>query len=96
MGNKIGHLQTDQIATAQLAVDCEIEEGQTPEIDRKFEPGADGPDLFRKQRAFPAGQPPHVPRPAFRFDGGELDLDMRLLPCFLPTPSPRIVMNGGQ
>ncbi|WP_170507038.1 hypothetical protein [Ruegeria arenilitoris] len=70
---KIGDLQSDEVATPQLAVDRQI-----PEIACEFEAGADGPDLFWKQGSFLADQPSLVPGRTLRFEGGELDFGHEL------------------
>ena len=72
--HEFGDLQPDEIAATQLAVDREVEQGEVPEIPRQFEAGAHRPYLLWEQRAFLARKPPFVPRAAFRFDSGKLDL----------------------
>ena len=57
-GNEISDLQSNKVTPAQLAVDRKIEKRQISEIVREFKSGADGPDLFREQRAFLADKGP--------------------------------------
>lgn len=71
--NEIGKIQTSEITTTQYAVDGKTEQSQIPEIAREFKPGANGPDLPWKQRAFLANKPAFVPRTTLRLDGGALD-----------------------
>jgi len=72
--DKIGHFQSDEIATPQLAVEREIKQRQVPEIARKFEPGTNGPDLLRQQRTLLPDKPASIPSLLLRSDGGELDI----------------------
>jgi len=55
-GGDVLHLQSSQVAGAQLAVDREIEEGEIPDALLQFEPSADRPNLFHFERRFLAGQ----------------------------------------
>jgi hypothetical protein len=48
ISNKVIDLERDQVATAQFAVDCDVEQSQIAKISRELEAGADGPDLFGK------------------------------------------------
>jgi hypothetical protein len=47
--HKVRHLETDQIAPAKLAVDCEIEESEIAEIAGELEPDANGPDVLGQE-----------------------------------------------
>jgi hypothetical protein len=38
--------QADEIAPAQLAIDGKIKQGKVSQLVRKFEPGANGPELL--------------------------------------------------
>lgn len=71
--NEIDNLQKDEITATQFTVDDKIEQSQIPEIAREFEPGANGPDLPWKQRAFLANKPAFVPRTTLRLDDVALD-----------------------
>jgi hypothetical protein len=54
--------QPHEIATPQFAIDCEIEECEVASTPLKLEPNADGPDLFRFERAFLTREASLVPR----------------------------------
>jgi len=51
----------DQIAATQFAINPHVEKHQITKIAREFEPRVDGPNLFEKQWAFLADNPPLVP-----------------------------------
>ncbi len=73
ISDKVIDLERDQVATAQLAVDCDVEQSQIAKVSREFESGADGPDLLGKQRALLPDEATFVPGSAFRCNGGKLD-----------------------
>jgi len=58
----VAYPQPHEIATPQLAIDCEIEEREVASTPLKLEPNADGPDLFRFERAFLPREASLVPR----------------------------------
>ena len=71
--DQIGDLESDKVATPQLAIDRQIEHRQIPEVASQFEPGPNGPDLLGKQWAFLTNQSPLVPRRTLWLDSGELN-----------------------
>jgi hypothetical protein len=63
--NKICNVERDQVATAQLAIDCDIEQSQIAKIARKFKACADGPNLFWQQWSLLADEATFVPGSVF-------------------------------
>ena len=88
----VSNFQRDQVVTAQLAVDCDVEQSQTAEITREFKACADGPDLFGKQRTLLPDKATLVPSSAFRGDGGKLDSrhDLPSIEALLPKHQHRV------
>ena len=60
-GVDVGHLQPDEIATSQLAIDSHIEEGQVACSSGQLKPDADSPNVFGKQWSFLANDATVVP-----------------------------------
>lgn len=85
--DQIGNSEFDQVATAQLAVDCDVEQRDIAQVPCEFEPRTDCPDLFRQQRAFLSDEEAFVPGSVFRGDGGKLD-SWNNMPSN-PPPEPR-------
>ena len=69
----VSNFERDQVATAQLAIDCDVEQSEIAKITRQFKASTDGLDLFRKQRAFLSDEATLVPGSAFRSDGRKLN-----------------------
>ena len=67
------NFERDQVATAQLAIDCDVEQSEIAKITRQFKASTDGPDLFRKQWTFLSDEATLVPGSAFRSDGRKLN-----------------------
>jgi hypothetical protein len=53
-GNHIADLDLDQVTTAKLAVDCQIEQCSVPNASLSIKKEADGPDLLLGERALGA------------------------------------------
>lgn len=60
--NDVVDAQSDPIASAQLAVDREVEEREFAGSMVELQSNANGPDLFQLQRGLLAEQSPLVPR----------------------------------
>src|SRR4030095_11397550 len=58
----IADAEANQIAAAQLAVNCEIEQCELSGSPGHLQSNSDGPDLFQLQRGLLAEQPALVPR----------------------------------
>ena len=70
---QVDNREFDKIATAQLAVDGDVEQSQITKIPRKFEPGAYCPNLLGQQRSLLTDNSSLVPSLAFGGDCGKLD-----------------------
>jgi len=58
----IAHPQAHQIASAQLVVDGQVEEGKVAQPFAELQPDADRPDLLELQRWLLTNESPFVPR----------------------------------
>ena len=61
-GAYVVDLQVDEIATSELAVDREVEQGKISLPALQLKPNPNGPDIFRFKRALLADQAALVPR----------------------------------
>ena len=52
MIDQVHNLEPNQVTSAELAVDCEVEQSQVAQVVGKLESGTNGPDLPWKERAF--------------------------------------------
>lgn len=64
-GYNISDTYLDDVATAKLAINCEIEKRTVAQAVVMIEPEAYRPYLLRLQRAFGSQQTPFVPRAKF-------------------------------
>jgi hypothetical protein len=55
-GAYVVELQTDEIASSELAVDRKVEQGEISFPTVQLKPNSNGPDLFRLQRALLADE----------------------------------------
>jgi hypothetical protein len=60
-GAYVVDLQADEIATSELAVDREVEQGKISFAALQLKPNPNGPDIFRLERALLADQATLVP-----------------------------------
>src|SRR6202045_5402660 len=60
-GAYVVDLQTDEIAASELAVDREVEQSEISFPALQLKPNANGPDIFRLERALLPGQAALVP-----------------------------------
>jgi hypothetical protein len=60
-GAYVSHLQADEIAASQLAVDRKVEQGEIWFPILQLKPDPNGPDIFRFERALLADQSTLVP-----------------------------------
>src|SRR6516164_8652544 len=60
-GAYVVDLQTDEIATSELAVDRKVKQGKISFPDLQLKPNPNGPDIFRLERALLADQAALVP-----------------------------------
>jgi hypothetical protein len=71
--NEIGHAERDEVATAQLAVDGQIEQREIAEITGELKTRPDRPDLLRLKRPLLTDEPALVARRFLGPDRWELD-----------------------
>ena len=62
IGGNLVHCQTHDVATAKLAIDSSIEQGQVAELIRNLQSCSNGPNIFRFQRCLLTCQPAFAPR----------------------------------
>src|SRR5262249_20698226 len=62
VGRKVIDFDSDNVAAPELAVDCEIEQGQITGLTLHLKLCPDGPDVLRPERRFRASQLALIPR----------------------------------